>query len=287
MSFILDALKKSENDRQRQSGPALFEVRVPPPRSRFPLLAVAIVSLLVVNLGLVAWLIFRKPADAAVPQVQQVPAPQPQAAPPQVAQTLPPPAMPGAPQPAPGYPSAPAGYYAQPQGAPPPGYAQQPNYGQQPSYGQQLNAPPPAAYGNPPVYNAYPPQEQQYAAGSYPPPASVPESRLPEAPEFDEGNPDDYAPAQPPGLAGLAARATRATESGLPTYEQASSKVALPQLHMDLHSYAPDPAKRFVLVNMRRLHEGQATPEGVKVETITTDAAILSYQGTRFVLNRQ
>ena len=30
MSFILDALKKSENDRQRQSGPAIFEVRVPP-----------------------------------------------------------------------------------------------------------------------------------------------------------------------------------------------------------------------------------------------------------------
>ena len=34
MSFILDALKKSENDRQRQSGPALFEVRVAPPRTR-------------------------------------------------------------------------------------------------------------------------------------------------------------------------------------------------------------------------------------------------------------
>src|SRR6478735_2536969 len=68
MSFILDALKKSENDRQRQSGPALFEVRVPPPRSKFPLLAVSIVSLLVVNLGVVAWLMLRKPASAAVPE---------------------------------------------------------------------------------------------------------------------------------------------------------------------------------------------------------------------------
>ena len=28
MSFILDALKKSESDRQRQSAPALFEVKV-------------------------------------------------------------------------------------------------------------------------------------------------------------------------------------------------------------------------------------------------------------------
>src|ERR1044071_5265632 len=67
MSFILDALKKSENDRQRQSGPALFEVRVAPPRSRFPMLAVVIVSLLVVNLAVVAWIMMRKTAAAAVP----------------------------------------------------------------------------------------------------------------------------------------------------------------------------------------------------------------------------
>src|SRR5215471_4653891 len=67
MSFILDALKKSENDRQRQSGPALFEVRVAPPRSKLPMLAIIIVSLLVVNLGVVAWIMLRKPAAAAVP----------------------------------------------------------------------------------------------------------------------------------------------------------------------------------------------------------------------------
>jgi general secretion pathway protein B len=78
MSFILDALKKSENDRQRQSGPALFEVRVAPPRSKFPLLAVSIVSLLVVNLGVVGWLMLRKPAVAAVPPTA-TPTPQPAA----------------------------------------------------------------------------------------------------------------------------------------------------------------------------------------------------------------
>ena len=33
MSFILDALKKSESDRQRQSGPALFEVKVAPQKN--------------------------------------------------------------------------------------------------------------------------------------------------------------------------------------------------------------------------------------------------------------
>src|SRR5215469_17519073 len=65
MSFILDALKKSENDRQRQSGPALFEVRVAPPRTRLPLWAIAIAVLLVVNLGIVMWMLLRHQGHAS------------------------------------------------------------------------------------------------------------------------------------------------------------------------------------------------------------------------------
>jgi len=285
MSFILDALKKSENDRQRQSGPALFEVRVPPPRSRFPLLAVAIISLLVVNLGVVAWLMLRKPADAAVPQAQTAPAPQPQVAAPQVAQNLPPPpAYPaGVGQPQAGYPppAQQGAYYGQPQGAPPPGYG-------------QPNVPPASGYGPPPnsAYpnSAYPAQQPGYPGGGYQqqPPSPAAQLQFSGAPDLEPVNPDDYEPAREPapGLFGLG-RATRGTESGLPTYEEAATKMSLPQLHLDLHSYAPDPTKRFVLLNMKRLYEGQTTPEGVKVESITTDAAILSFQGTKFVLNRQ
>src|SRR5262244_1099419 len=67
MSFILDALKKSESDRQRQSGPALFEVKVAPPRRGLPLWAIAIGLLLAVNLGIIAWMMLRHPrAEAAV-----------------------------------------------------------------------------------------------------------------------------------------------------------------------------------------------------------------------------
>jgi len=36
VSFILDALKKSETDRQRQASPALFEVKVAAPRRKLP-----------------------------------------------------------------------------------------------------------------------------------------------------------------------------------------------------------------------------------------------------------
>ena len=60
MSFILDALKKSETDRQRQTGPALFEVKVAPPRVGFPVWAIAIVVLLVINMAIVGWLLLRR-----------------------------------------------------------------------------------------------------------------------------------------------------------------------------------------------------------------------------------
>jgi|SRR5579883_1806249 len=50
MSFILDALKKSELERQRQSSPGLIEPGFVRPRPRFPLWALALLLLLLVNL---------------------------------------------------------------------------------------------------------------------------------------------------------------------------------------------------------------------------------------------
>jgi general secretion pathway protein B len=51
MSFILDALKKSENERQRQVGPSLADVQVRERRNDKPWWAVAVAALLVLNLG--------------------------------------------------------------------------------------------------------------------------------------------------------------------------------------------------------------------------------------------
>ncbi|HVC30848.1 MAG TPA: hypothetical protein VND24_06650, partial [Steroidobacteraceae bacterium] len=66
MSFILDALKKSESDRQRQSGPSLFEVKVAPPRRRLPIWAAAIAVLLGINAIVVSWMLLRRaPAQPA------------------------------------------------------------------------------------------------------------------------------------------------------------------------------------------------------------------------------
>src|SRR6186713_947652 len=67
MSFILDALKKSENDRQRQTGPALFEVKVAPPKAGFPMWAIAIVALLAINMAIVGWMLFRRSGAQSTP----------------------------------------------------------------------------------------------------------------------------------------------------------------------------------------------------------------------------
>ena len=63
MSFILDALKKSEAERQRQAGPALLEMRVVRPRRRWPMWALTGGVLLVLsNVVLLIWVLLRTPS---------------------------------------------------------------------------------------------------------------------------------------------------------------------------------------------------------------------------------
>jgi general secretion pathway protein B len=67
MSFILDALKKAEAERQRQTGPTLLEVRVAQPRRRFPAWTVVIGVLLVVNVAVLLAFLLRRPAPPPMP----------------------------------------------------------------------------------------------------------------------------------------------------------------------------------------------------------------------------
>jgi general secretion pathway protein B len=75
MSFILDALKKSETDRQRHTGPALFEVKVAPPKAGFPVWAIAIVVLLAINMVIVGWMLLRRSSKADEATAQNTPPP--------------------------------------------------------------------------------------------------------------------------------------------------------------------------------------------------------------------
>jgi general secretion pathway protein B len=65
MSFILDALKKSEIERQRQSVPGLMDTRSSPRRKRLPVWAVALGVLLGMNLLVLTFVLTRKSAPAA------------------------------------------------------------------------------------------------------------------------------------------------------------------------------------------------------------------------------
>ncbi len=249
MSFILDALKKSESDRQRQSGPALFEVKVAPPKSRFPIWAVAIVALLAINLGIVGWMLLRPSASQSQPAASQTLTPaQPAPAP---IQTTPAPVQ-----------AAPAAVAqaAAPVTAPAP-----------------LNAPtPPAAP----------------AAASAPSPTLAPEPTPPPAPATvaaePQANPDDYAPATDPGAPLFKGHVKRGTEEGLPLYQDAAvvPGANLPDLRLDLHVYAARPQDRFALINMHKMHEGDALSDGTRVESITPDGVVLSRNGSKFLLPR-
>jgi general secretion pathway protein B len=67
MSFILDALKKSEAERQRRAGPALIEMRVVRPQRRIPVWVLVAGGLLLLGNVLFAVWLLSKPAAVSAP----------------------------------------------------------------------------------------------------------------------------------------------------------------------------------------------------------------------------
>lgn len=261
MSFILDALKKSESDRQRQSGPALFEVRVAPPRTRLPLWAIAIAVLLLVNLGIVMWMLLRHQTHAGTADVSATTV----AAAPAGAAAGTPASSAGASVPAAN--PAIAGTSAQ-----------------LPTLAASAT-PPPGATPAPPA-EAPAPAGAASAAGSAPPAASP---AVPATGATAEGaNPADYAPAEEPSGPGLGSHVRRGTASGVPLYQDLTTTpgAQLPQLRLDLHVFAGRAEDRFVMINMHKVREGDTLPEGVHVDSITPEGAVLSFNGTKFLLPR-
>ena len=246
MSFILDALKKSETDRQRQVSPALFEVKVAAPRRHFPLWALGLGLLLGVNMLVLIWVLLRNPQPSA-----------PVAAPSSVA--------------------APAATTAQRGSAGevtvPATVTFQVNV---PASSTPAGAPPPLAEPGVVANSAAPPLSGEPLSRE--PLLSGEETAVP--PNYDAR---DYQPALTAEEANATAAARRA--GALPSRDEVLAKGGqLPDLRLDLHVYDPDPAKRFVFINMRKLREGESLPGGVRVDEIMQTGARLTYQGSQFVL---
>lgn len=258
MSFILDALRKSEHERQRQLGPSIAELPVARPVPRVPpWVWVALAALLTLNVALVAWFLSR-----------ESPAP--------------------APQPVPSVPAEPVSSPAPPSPTPTPAMAMTP-----PAGGNTV--PPPA--GTAPAQAGVPPTgpAPQLVEAAPPPATAVREVRpLTEeaAPEPVFSAPSFAAPAAPdPALLPAPPPSPRPAPvtAGIPTIDQLppQATAGLPPLSVSLHIYASQPAQRAVFINGTRYREGEGLPGGAVVQEITPDGAVISYGGQRFLLPRQ
>jgi general secretion pathway protein B len=219
MSFILDALRKSEIERQRQSGPSMAEFPVAREDRRLPVALVVIGFLLAVNLAVVLFFLLRdgtkSPPPATAPAATSAAA---QATAPRGAQPLP---------------AAPSPLESEALSA------------------DEYETEPPAVYYEPPVTEA----------------PGAPDPTL--LPRTDAG-------------AGVEPGVTPAGDD----FAAIAAATGLPQLTVDLHVYATDPAKRAVFINGHRYTRGARMAEGPLVEDITPDGALLSYRGRRFLLPR-
>ena len=284
MSFILEALKRSENERQRQSGPALASAPTGTHvKTRSPWVTI-IAALLLLNAAVLGYLLLRSDA----PPTGTTPA---ASAPLQSASVQT--AANGAsrapeivaPRPAPVRGAEPAGT---PATAP---------------VTSRATADPPAttqAPVNPPVTT---PAVQPRPRGpvrslsgevySPPPPdASITSGVAATAPGSATGSPivREYTnlPSAPVQTAAPAPRPAQPTPSyaSLPTAQDLALRgelTGLP-LHLDLHVYYADPARRLVFVNGRKYVEGESLDAGPTVDEIVPEGVILDRGGQRFLL---
>ncbi|MFO1468770.1 MAG: general secretion pathway protein GspB [Steroidobacteraceae bacterium] len=270
MSFILDALKKSEAERQRQSVPGLLDVPAPLPRPRFPTWGIWIGALLGVNLLVLIILLLRgslgqapaephaaaNPAGTTAPVATAPAATAPVAAPataPAAAPAVTASAMAGSTAAAPAYSAGavaagPSRPFSPMDGAPV--YAPE-----IPLSGPGAAAAPAPSPAPSPAQAIAPPPQQAAVRPTLPPEAQLPEDPEEVVPTLQEVN-----------LAG---------------------NRGIPELHLDIHVYAKRPADRFVFINNRKYKEGATLQEGPTVERITRDGVLLRYQNLRFSIPRQ
>jgi general secretion pathway protein B len=280
MSFILDALRKSEHERQRQTGPALVESPVAAPTSRTNRWATAAIVLLLINLIALGVVLLTKSRDEKA-----------------LATATPPGA---APNPAPSTSPSPSGSAPVAAAAATAPASDSPPTQGEPPVARATPAPPPMMRpaGHPPVSSGRNPLQEEIAAdptpsaaeglaGAAAPPQGPPavQSRgavrpgtvvyesLPEAgaeASTASGRPDEARPT-----------------SNLPRADEMAARMGGPELRLELHVYSTRAAERMVFINSRRYREGETTPEGAVVEQITPDGVVMSMNGNRFLLPRE
>jgi general secretion pathway protein B len=255
MSYILDALKKADAERERGTVPGLHSQPMAPTpddddeaSARGPLPIVWIgAGVALCLIGVLSWQLLTRepaapsatgaaPADAtppAGPNVSNAPAQPPQAEMQPQAQTM------QAPQPQPTAPSV-----QQPPAQPPSGYAMRP-------------------------------------------PAPPPETRTHRAvAEQRQANVHPASPTTPPTTSPAAPPAATPSQR-IPTLQELPDDVRrdIPQLTIGGAMYSETPASRMLIINSQVFHEGDKPYQGLTLEEIRLKSAVFSYRGYRYSIN--
>lgn len=255
MSFILDALKKSEAERQRQNVPGLLDLGPATPRPRFPAWGIWLGLLLGVNLLVLMGVLIRGwiPGAATPATESKTPTHVATAATkaPEAAPAARPAAAPVANATSPLSPTEDANSFS-PMDAP--------------VYAPEIPVTANPVAGTPVGESAATPQYSSGAGNTAAAPLQKPDPRLAKA----------LYPPPPP-------------DEVLPTLNEInlSGNHGIPELHMDIHVYAARPSERFVFFNNRKYREGETLQEGPSVERITREGVVLRFQGMRFSVPRQ
>ena len=272
MSYILEALRKSDQERQRGAAPTLLAAQATTVAPTQPaLLAYGLLALVLLGAGVaIGWL---RPwqAEQAAPAVRLAAKP---------TEPAPKETAPNQAAPVPSVASVPT---APPVQAVPPAPARVPERASKPELAPK-SAPqarlPGAAPAAAPVPLPVPTQPRASGADT---PASAaaakPAAAHPPASEISS-KAMEPAPTQR-GSTGSAATATAPSVVSMAELPLAIQQ-ELPVMSITVHAYSARPAERLIGVDNRMLREGAEVAPGLTLESITPDGMILSYKGYRF-----
>ena len=64
----------------------------------------------------------------------------------------------------------------------------------------------------------------------------------------------------------------------------AAVRAGVPPIVLNAHVWSDDPAKRFVMVDMRVVKPGESVQDGLRLTAVTVDGAVFEWRGTHFLV---
>ncbi len=254
MSFILDALKKSETERQQQAAAEFSAVPSAPQRSETPRWIWLLGGLLLVNLAVLSVALLK--GDPSTPVTSEI-----------AAERAPGPTR------AAELDQAPAAATTAPS--------------RSESRGPQAPADSNEGFSEPAAAQTPADSNGGFAARLSETPA--PPRRRTEPTTVPTTTPTRIETPPPERAAARTAPGPDSAFEALPTLTEIrlNDGVNLPDMSLDIHVFASAPENRFVFIDMQKHQEGSVLDSGPRLIEITNSGVILDYRGTRFILPRE